>query len=1218
MAKLARETHAADPAPPGGLRIQISFSYSDGFGREIQKKMQNEPGPVVDGGPIVAPRWTGSGWTIFNNKGKPVRQYEPFFTATHAFEFDLRAGVSPVLFYDPVERVVATLHPNHSWEKVVFDPWRQENWDVNDTVLLDPGTDGEVQSFFLRLPDVDYLPTWDEQRKGGALGPDEQQAAAKTARHADTPSVAHFDALGRVFLTIADNGKDQKYETRNVLDIEGNQCAVIDALNRVVMRYDYDILSIRIHQASMEAGERWTLNDVTGKSIRAWDTRGHNFRTDYDALRRPGSLFVQGTDAANSDSRTLTEVLYHQVIYGEGQPNDVALNLRTRVFRVGDTAGLVTNMDLNPLSGLPEAYDFKGNLLRGRRQFIADYKVLPNWSAPPLLGDIFTGSTQYDALNRPIAATTPDGSVTRLTYNAASLLETVGINLRGEATQTPFITNMEYDAKCRRRLIDYGNGARTTYDYDPLTFRLTHILTRRSRVDFPDDCRQPPPPNWPGCQVQNLVYTYDPVGNITRIRDNAQQTIYFRNRRVEPSNDYTYDAIYRLTQATGREQLGLGSNGKPHPPTASSYNDVPRIGLLSPSDGNAMGTYTEQYLYDPVGSFLQFIHRGSNPGNPGWTRSYAYADASLLEPPKFNNRLTSTTVSGSQSLNESYTYDMHGNMTSMPQLQAMQWTFKDELQMSRRQAVNAGDAEGILHQGERTYYVYDGNGQRAWKISESAAGVRRKERYYVGGFEVYREYDSGGGVTLERESLHVMDARQRVALVETRTHGTDPAPPQLIRYQLGNHLGSVSLEIDNAGRVISYEEYCPYGNTSYLAGRTVTEVSLKRYRYSGMERDYESGLNYHGARYCASWLGRWASCDPTGLADSLNLYEYAKCAPTVLADQTGTDSGVPSDEEIAKIEDRYQVLKAVWLYGLPRLSNEGLLTDQQIATIKDRITVLKQVSRTLDHAGYSTDASLMNHLIGNLLSDVKIAERQASNPYWRRRLDNPDWVADWQANRLSEDNKSYWSAKLDHPEWEVNSNVLNMMTDQIVKASQSTDVQLFQAAVVGTITANAMSRPSAATASGEFEARDIANPPLKNEPTVIDSDADYSGLPERFANKLRETGARRTENFVTFDNPIGASRGQSGKIMKALNAWLGPEKRGAGTWQSGTHGNESGIYGRSDQLDPNFLGRDIAEGRYSNWDAQPFTNPLPEVFGPGKICVLGWCFSTASLARARQ
>ena len=140
-ATLARETHASDPLPPGGLKVQVSLSYSDGFGREIQKKIQAEPGPVVEGGPIVSPRWVGSGWTIFNNKGKPVKQYEPFFDDTHAFRFDQQVGVSATLFYDPVERVVATLHPNHTWEKVVFDPWRQETWDVNDTVLIaDPKT----------------------------------------------------------------------------------------------------------------------------------------------------------------------------------------------------------------------------------------------------------------------------------------------------------------------------------------------------------------------------------------------------------------------------------------------------------------------------------------------------------------------------------------------------------------------------------------------------------------------------------------------------------------------------------------------------------------------------------------------------------------------------------------------------------------------------------------------------------------------------------------------------------------------------------------------------------------------------------------------------------------------------------------------------------------------------------------------------------------------
>ena len=149
---LVRETHAADLQPGQQTKVQHAFSYSDGFGREIQKKIQAEPGPIAEGGPDVNPRWVGSGWTIFNNKGKPVRQYEPFFSASHAFEFANVVGVSSILFYDPVERVVATLHPNHTYEKVVFDPWRQATWDVNDTVLQsNPAQDPDVGDFFCEL-----------------------------------------------------------------------------------------------------------------------------------------------------------------------------------------------------------------------------------------------------------------------------------------------------------------------------------------------------------------------------------------------------------------------------------------------------------------------------------------------------------------------------------------------------------------------------------------------------------------------------------------------------------------------------------------------------------------------------------------------------------------------------------------------------------------------------------------------------------------------------------------------------------------------------------------------------------------------------------------------------------------------------------------------------------------------------------------------------------
>ena len=160
------------------------------------------------------------------------------------------------------------------------------------------------------------------------------------------------------------------------------------------------------------------------------------------------------------------------------------------------------------------------------------------------------------------------------------------------------------------------------------------------------------------------------------------------------------------------------------------------------------------------------------------------------------------------------------------------------------------------------------------KVTERQNGTRKNERIYLGGFEVYREYDGNGtSVSLERETLHVMDDKQRIALVETRTQGNDGSPAQLIRYQFGNHLGSAILELDDQAQIISYEEYYPYGSTSYQAGRSAAEVSLKRYRYTGKERDEESGLTIMGRGITRrGW--EVDNCDPAGTAGGMNLYEY--------------------------------------------------------------------------------------------------------------------------------------------------------------------------------------------------------------------------------------------------------------------------------------------------------------------------------------------------------
>lgn len=857
-ASIVRETHSSDPSP---LKVQVSFVYSDGFGREVQKKLRAEAGPLSDGGPTVNPRWIGSGWSVLNNKGKPVRQFEPFFDDTHDFRFRNEVGVSSTLFYDPLQRVIATLHANHTWEKVVFDPWRQERFDTHDTVLIpDPATDADAGEFFSRLDPADYLPTWHAQRENGDLGPEEQAAAEKTAIHANTPSIVHLDSLAKTFLTVAHNRFkrngaiiEEKFFTRNLFDIESNLRTALDAKDRVVMRYDYDMLGTRIHQSSMEAGERWTLNDVTGKTIYTFDSRGHRLRTTFDQLRRPLETFLR--------ENTAPERLTGRTVYGESKSNPEAKNLRGKSFQIFDQAGVVTN-----------EYDFKGNLLSTSRQFTVEYKTTIDWSNDPQLEpEVLTSSTTYDALNRSLAIIAPDESVYRATFNEANLLDRVEVNLRGAPATTPFVNNVNYDAKGQRVLIEYGNGITTRYEYDPLTFRLAHLQTLRGTD-----------------RLQDLFYTYDPCGNITHIHDDAQQTIFFNNQVVPPDNDYTYDATYRLISASGREHIGQVAQPQ------TTFDDRFRIHLPHPGDSQTMRGHTESYRYDEVGNLLEVIHEAVNGS---WTRSYAYDDPSLIEPTQIGNRLSSTTAG---TLLEPYTHDAHGNMTTMPHLPSMVWDFRDQLQATSRQVVNNGGTP------ETTYYVYDATGQRVRKVTEREAGpgqtpTRKEERFYVGTFEIFRKYENNA-VTLERETLHLMDSKQRLVIVETRTQGDDGSPSQVIRYQFSNQIGSVSLELDETGQIISYEEYYPYGSTSYQAGRSAVEVSLKRYRFVGKERDEETGLNYHGTRYYAPWLGRWISTDPAGMVDGPNLYQYALNNPIVRLDVKGTDSkrtfqvGVVSDE----------------------------------------------------------------------------------------------------------------------------------------------------------------------------------------------------------------------------------------------------------------------------------------------------------------------------------
>ena len=74
---IVRETHVSQLAPGEQSPLQAAFEYSDGMGSVLVKKVQAEP--EAPGRPL---RWVANGKTILNNKGKPVKQYEPYFSAS--------------------------------------------------------------------------------------------------------------------------------------------------------------------------------------------------------------------------------------------------------------------------------------------------------------------------------------------------------------------------------------------------------------------------------------------------------------------------------------------------------------------------------------------------------------------------------------------------------------------------------------------------------------------------------------------------------------------------------------------------------------------------------------------------------------------------------------------------------------------------------------------------------------------------------------------------------------------------------------------------------------------------------------------------------------------------------------------------------------------------------------------------------------------------------
>ncbi|WP_367105955.1 SpvB/TcaC N-terminal domain-containing protein [uncultured Psychrobacter sp.] len=866
--------------------IQIR-EYSDGFGRQIQTRVQaaetrfgdNNFGhsglpanqsdeqitkQIVTGTVNRAksqPNVIVSGWQTFNNKGSVVEQYEPFYHVgwdyldrnEHQAQND-KHGKAAKMFYDPRGQVIRTLNPNGSEQRVIYGIPKR----------LDSPED------FIPSPWQAY--TYDANDNAGRTHFNESQ---NYQNHWDTPAHIERDALGRTIKVVerlkSSNDPVDWIVTKSRYDILGNLLEVTDALGRIAFKYSYSLIpeSSPLRIDSIDAGIRQIITDAVGQEVERRDSKGALVLQSYDLLLRPKYFWARNTEQGDITLRQRTH-------YGDDNVADFD------VAKISNTLGQLTKHYDEAGSVSTSGFDFKGNPLDNTRQVIAEQHLLSpydnaannnwdikpfqvNWQAPAGISEEdhtnsllnpfqYTSSSRFDALNRATEIVYPEdvtGKRAKLIpyYNRSGALESVALD------NETYVERIAYNAKGQRILIAYGNGALTRYSYDDNTFRLNRLRTEHFDVNIHASNSSAYKPT--GKVLQDFAYQYDLNGNILKIADRSPECgVHNPALNIDELDRlFQYDPLSRLTSATGRESDR--SLSTPDGPELPHHNDVTKT-----------RAYTQSYQYDKMGNMQLLKHTHvTNRGNVVSNRDFT-VEAN-------NNRLEQVSFSGTEF---SYVYDDNGNMISEGLARHFEWNHSDQLIVFRTQT---GNSEPRVY----AQYLYDASGLRVMKLVRKQGGGW-ESRVYIGELFEHFRWDNSGASPKENNVLHIMDDQQRIVLVRRgEAHQNDAGPA--VQFHLSDHLGSSNLVLDAAGELMNREEHYPYGETSFGS------FARKRYRFTGKERDEESDLNYHAARYYSVSTVRWISCDPIGLAGGVNVYSYVSNKPILMTDPNGTYQGMP-------------------------------------------------------------------------------------------------------------------------------------------------------------------------------------------------------------------------------------------------------------------------------------------------------------------------------------
>ena len=308
------------------------------------------------------------------------------------------------------------------------------------------------------------------------------------------------------------------------------------------------------------------------------------------------------------------------------------------------------------------------------------------------------------------------------------------------------------------------------------------------------------------------------------------------------------------------------------------------------------------------------------------------------------NRLSSAQSSGSQ-WGENFTIDPWGNLTNETAItgktnhEGLNISALTNNQLSGFGYDAAGnmtsntpftyvyDAENRLIAAGGMSYIYDGDGYRVEKCTQgttpgTCASSATGTLYWRGisdGPEA--ETDLSGNV-LEN---YIFFGGQRLARRDAAT--------KAVHFYFSDHLGSHAIVENATGTSCEQDiDYYPFGGVEQDYCPNVPQ----NYKFTGKERDAESGLDNFEARYLGSSLGRFMSPDPMGGhqedPQTLNKYAYVRNNPTTLTDPTGLDFNLNCDKNNGTTcqggHQYYQDKNGDYKETVVKSDDKGNLTDQ--------------------------------------------------------------------------------------------------------------------------------------------------------------------------------------------------------------------------------------------------------------------------------------------------